>query len=212
MKPFFVRVGRKTVSTSGSRSAFAWAIWSSYSKSVAARRPRTMTRALLLLAELDEQTVERLDRHVGQVGRDARHEVDPLLHREERAARRVAADPDDDVAEERRGALDEVEVPERGRVEAAGVDGQAGDGAAHRELAGGWAAGAGDAGGGGGAGGGCGRRRRGGGALRRALRRAEQRRVGLDPHEAPVVGERDAEEREEVGPDDAAEVDVDAGS
>ena len=49
MNPFFVRVGRKTVSTSGPRSAFAWAICSSYSKSVAARSPRTMTRAFLLL-------------------------------------------------------------------------------------------------------------------------------------------------------------------
>ncbi len=49
MKPFLVRVGRKTVSTSGSRSAFAWAICSSYSKSVAARSPRTMTRAFFCL-------------------------------------------------------------------------------------------------------------------------------------------------------------------
>ena len=91
---------------------------------------------LLVLAELDEQTVERLHGHVGQVGGDSRDEVEPLLDGEQGAARGVAADADDDVAEERGRALDEIEVAQRGGVEAPRVDGQACDRSAHRELGG----------------------------------------------------------------------------
>ena len=74
MKPFFVRVGRKTVSTSGQRSAFAWAICSSYSKSVAARRPRTMTRALLLRQKSMSRPSNDSTRHVVQIGCDTRRD------------------------------------------------------------------------------------------------------------------------------------------
>ena len=64
-----------------------------------------------------------------------REERHPLLDREERVPRGVHADGDDDVAEERGGALDEVEVAERDRVEAAGVDGETRDGGAGHGFA-----------------------------------------------------------------------------
>ena len=105
----------------------------------------------------------------------------------------MLSDADDHVAEERRGALDEVEVAQRGRVEATRVDGQALD----RRALHGAAAEAAE---------GCLPGRAGG--RRRPRLRRDERRVRLDPHEAPVVGERDAEEGQEVRADDALQVDV----
>ncbi len=61
-------------------------------------------------AVLDEEAVERFDAHVRQVGAHALHELEALVDREERRARGVHADADDDMAEERARALDEVEV------------------------------------------------------------------------------------------------------
>ena len=172
-----------------------------------------MTRAFLLLAELDEQTVERLDRHVRQVGRDARDEVEPLLDREEGAARGVAADADDDVAEERRRALDEIEVARAWagrsslRRRPGGRRRGCSSGAGRKAAPDGGAARCGTRGRAPVQGRGC-RRGAGGGD---GCGWGREHRVGLDPHEAAVVGERDAEEREEVGADDAAEIDVEAG-
>lgn len=61
-------------------------------------------------AVLDEEAVERFDAYVGQVGAHVLHELETLLDGEERGARGVHADADDDMAEERARALDEVEV------------------------------------------------------------------------------------------------------
>src|SRR5205823_6207649 len=55
---------------------------------------------------------------------DALQEVVPLLGREGGVLRRVDANGNDDALEDHSCALDEVEVAERRRIEAAGVDGQ----------------------------------------------------------------------------------------
>src|ERR1019366_3784311 len=77
---------------------------------------------LLGFAVVDEEAVELLDDYVWQL---------------QRHPGGVTADADDDVAEERGRALDEVEVPEGRGVEASGVDGEPGDGLVHRVLRGG---------------------------------------------------------------------------
>src|ERR1019366_4338320 len=92
---------------------------------------------LLGFAVVDEEAVERLDDDVWQVRRHPGDEVEPLFDGEQRRPGGVTADADDDVAEERGRALDEVEVPEGRGVEASGVDGEPGDGLVHRVLRGG---------------------------------------------------------------------------
>ena len=196
------------MSTSGPRSAFAWAICSSYSKSVAARSPRTMTRAPLLLQKSMSRPSNDSTRHVRQVRRDARARARRALRRR-RAASASACRPMATMTSLKSAEARSMRSrwPSVGGIEAPGVDREAGDcrGCSSR-LAGGRSAPATPREADGGAAG-RGARRCGGPRLR-----GRERRVGLEPHEAPVVAERHAEEREQVGADDAAEVDVERRS
>ena len=54
-------VMKKTVSMSGARRRLSWAIWSSDSKSLTARRPRTMAVGAELSGEVHGQPVEADD-------------------------------------------------------------------------------------------------------------------------------------------------------
>src|SRR5258708_1575599 len=78
--------------------------------------PRT-----LLFAEVDEEPVERRDSDISQVRADSRDKLEALIDGEQGVACRMLADAHDDVTEERRCALDEIEVPERWRIEAPSV-------------------------------------------------------------------------------------------
>src|SRR5262249_30461712 len=77
-----------------------------------------------------EAAAERTDRAVREMLAPRLEERHPLARAEERAPRRVDADRDDHVAEERRGPLDEIEVAESDRVEAPGINRETSDGSA----------------------------------------------------------------------------------
>src|SRR6059036_2852533 len=113
----------------GARLRFMSAIWNSYSKSLTARRPRTISRSRRA-GEVGEQPVERPHLHAGIVDRlpDQRH---ALLEGEERLLRQVHRHGDDHAVGEGPGAADEVLVTARDRVERPGVNGDAGPGSRH---------------------------------------------------------------------------------
>ena len=77
-------------------------------------------------AEVDGQAVERLDldpvRRCAGLGERLADDADARLDVEQRRLARVGQDADDDAVEHGRGALDDVEVAVRDRVERARVD------------------------------------------------------------------------------------------
>ena len=122
-------VMKNTVSTSGAMRWFMWAICSSDSKSLMARRPRTMWRAPTARASSTVSPSKRprpctrscSSRPLRDRLADARRtRSSPVAVG---ALRGVDEDRDDDAVEDRRGAPDDVEVPEGDGVERAGVDG-----------------------------------------------------------------------------------------
>jgi len=73
--------------------------------------------------EVDDELGEHVHLDVGDVGGRLLHVVHALLDRERRLLVRGLADhADDDPVEDRRGAADDVDVPERHRVVRAGID------------------------------------------------------------------------------------------
>ncbi len=83
------------------------------------------------LPVIHQEALERLDRHVRERLRDFAHQRQALVDAEERGARPVDAYRHDDAREQLRRPLDEIEVPVRRRVEAAGVDCEPGSLVAH---------------------------------------------------------------------------------
>src|SRR5215207_3109634 len=73
---------------------------------------------------MDQQTLERLDLHVGVRRADLAHQRQALLDGEQRCTRAVDADRHVHLREQLRGALDQVQMAERRRIEATRVDGQ----------------------------------------------------------------------------------------
>ena len=72
---------------------------------------------------LGQQTVIGVHRHVGQVAGDAAELVFPLLQRKQRFFITVDHDADNDLVEQPRCALDDIQMPVGHGVEAAGIDG-----------------------------------------------------------------------------------------
>src|SRR6185312_549302 len=80
----------------------------------------------LLLEVIDQESGKSVDVHVGQAAHRLREHRQPLGDGEHVLLGRVVRDGDDHVVENAGGALDDVEVAAGERVEAAGVDGEAG--------------------------------------------------------------------------------------
>ena len=138
MKTLENEVIRKTVFTAGLRRRFIRAIWNSDSKSlITAQSAHDRDRARAG-SEVHGEPVEggHLDPRPRLEAR-ADH-LDPLRGGEQRRLAWVLEHPDDHPVEDRGGAVEDVEVPERHRIEAAGVHGDAlahavpSDGAASR--------------------------------------------------------------------------------
>ena len=103
---------------SGFSRLFISAISNSYSKSAIARSPRISTVRPDLPGEVDEQAVEVGDAHVREVGEGDLEHLEALLDAEGALLRDVGRDRDDQLREDRVGAVHHVEVPVRHRVEA----------------------------------------------------------------------------------------------
>ena len=117
---------KKTVSTSGARTRLLWASCISISKSLMARRPRTMEPAPRARQKSTVRPSKEATSIAGRASRRPREGVaddpDPRLDGEQRRLARVREDADDDRVEDDRGAADDVEVAVGDRVERARVD------------------------------------------------------------------------------------------
>ena len=113
-----------TVSISGASCRFRWFIWNSHSKSEVTRRPFTMVFASCLRAKSTTSS-EKTSTTTFSQDEGVLEECDTLLDGEERLlVRRVADDAHDDPVEDRRRPLDDVDMPVRDWVVAAGADGR----------------------------------------------------------------------------------------
>ena len=104
-------------------SRFIWAICSSYSKSLTARRPLTITGIVVGAAVVDEQALEAVDPDVGQVGDGVAQQLHALLDREQPGLARVDQHRHDQLVVEPGGPVDDVDVAVGDRVERTGTDG-----------------------------------------------------------------------------------------
>ena len=101
---------------------FIWAICSSVSKSETARRPLTMKSAPTLAGQVDDQAGEHRDLDVVEVGDRLLDHLLALVEGEQRLALlRVAHGRDDDLVEQARRGLDDLEVAVVDRVERSGI-------------------------------------------------------------------------------------------
>jgi hypothetical protein len=85
-----------------------------------ARNPR-----ITAVGEIDQQSVERRDLDVLDFAEAAAEKAEPFLQREKRMLLVVVGDGDDDFIEQFSGAIDDIEVAVRDRIEAARINGAA---------------------------------------------------------------------------------------
>ena len=120
------------VSISGASRWLSRFIWNSHSKSAITRRPLTIVRAPCLRAKSTTSSLKTSTTTFADVRERVLEERDALLDGERRLlVVRVADDADDDLVEDRGGAADHVDMPERDGVEGAGVDGDDGFAVGH---------------------------------------------------------------------------------
>ena len=112
---------RNTVFTAGLRRRFISAIWNSNSKSLMTRSPRTIAIAPVVAAK-STVSPSNVVTSIRRPRLEARADhLDPFGGGEQRRLARVLEHPDDHPIEDRGGAVEDVEVAERHRIEAARV-------------------------------------------------------------------------------------------
>ena len=83
-----------------------------------------MTSALRARHVIDQQPVERVDLDVRASLEHLAHDLDALLHAEQGRFLDVHQDRDDDLVEQVRAPLDDVDVPVGQRIERAWINGE----------------------------------------------------------------------------------------
>ena len=131
MKPYCSAGVRNSVSTSGIRWRFMLASWNSYSKSDTARRPRSSTPPPTSSTKCASRLSKPADLDVGVVGHRLARQLDPQVQRQRRALTGALGDADDEALEQRRGAVDQVDMAVGDRVEGTGVYGDSVSGHGH---------------------------------------------------------------------------------